>query len=164
MRKFPYPMQRVHDARMAILNQCENRLAQAERERLTSLDHKKHCIEQIRDQAESVTTAGKHNVATLIHERLWFGHLVTQLDHAMQNCSRKEEHVNTKRNEVHKALQNCKIIENLTHRQKTIWTMHESKREQQEQDENSIIAFARKTQGFNTSNSTKPETLNKDLS
>ncbi len=148
MKKFPYPMRRVHDARVALLNRCEALLAQAERKRLASLQHKERCITEIRKQSEVSTISGQHDAATLLRERHWFEHLMHQLDHAIHHCSEHETLVNEKRNELQKTLQDCKIIENLTQRQKKQWTLQEIKTEQQEQDENAVMSYARKRQGY----------------
>ena len=148
MKKFPYPMKRVHDARIALLNRCEALLAEAERKRLLSLEHKEQCIAEIQKHAATSHATGQHAAAKLLRERIWFEHLMQQLDQAIHKHSEQEASVLEKRNSLNKALQNCKIIENLTQRQKKAWLQQELKAEQQEQDESSVITFARKRQGY----------------
>ena len=162
MKKFPYPMKRVHDARVALLNRCEALLAEAERNRLISQQRKEQCVAEIKKHAATSYATGQHDASKLLHERIWFKHLMQQLDQAIHHHSEQEETVTEKRNSLNKALQNCKIIENLTQRQKKVWVYQELKAEQQEQDENATLAFARKRQGFVDPGKNKPFTTTEE--
>jgi hypothetical protein len=156
MKKFPEPMKRVQDARHALLNRCEVLLADAERKRLQSMQHKEQCASDIRTHADAPRPNGKYSPKDLLLERAWFSHLMQQLEHAMDDCDKKDAQVTQQRNALNKALQDCKIIENLTRRQKKQWNLLVQKTEQQEQDENAVITYTRRQQGYGIPATSEP--------
>lgn len=146
MKAFHYRLQRVLDAREAMMTRCEMQLADSERELEESRREQAQCHENLANHVTLHATATRN--ATLsarehLTQRAWFQHLSDQINQAVKTAIGKFEDVEHKRNALQKALVDHKILEQLSNKERGTWVTKMLKTEQTTLDEQASMAYLR---------------------
>lgn len=138
MKKFHSNLHRLQEIRQAVTSRCEADLA-----------HSMRALEEVRGQhlqwktslagvqgaveKQSLQPHVPHQECLAL--RAWFQHLAACLHRTEADCQRKTSEMESRRENLKKAMMNQKVVENLALRERKEWmnTLHQA--EQKEMDE-----------------------------
>ncbi|HAS82655.1 MAG TPA: hypothetical protein DCS43_08295 [Verrucomicrobia bacterium] len=146
MSAFHYRLQRVLDAREAMMTRCEMRLAESERELDRCRREQEACDAAMRQQsAKHAATAEKEALSVREHivHRAWIHHLSDCLTQSVRTAANTLDTVNKRRDELRKALVDHKIMQSLSNKERSAWVANANKKEQIMLDEQATSVFLR---------------------
>lgn len=144
MKKFPNRLQRVLDAKQAVLSQCEMQLADAQRKLQQYHSQQEACLQRVRQHEDVAKEGVTRPVREHMLSRAWFHHLVHKLEEAIKTSEKQKTTVQAKREALKNALVDCRIMENLTARQRLTWVKDMQRLEQKQMDENALLSYMRR--------------------
>ena len=138
MTRFKYRLQRVRDARDAMVSRCEVMLAEAERAveqcRREHDGYQNAIVSMTHSHAEELTQDAFKARDHAAHGA-WVSHLVDGMHRAARAMAGASKRADTRREELAKALMDSKILENMSRRERALWVARMLKQEQQLLDE-----------------------------
>lgn len=144
MKKFRYSLQRVLDARDAVVSQREAHLAAAQRELQTVRQEIEHVAQAVQDTSGAVEKEQRQ--AKLAHRecvwhRAWFYYLNDRLHHFHTKESKQQRVVTDRREKLRKALVDVHILESMSRRERQQWMSDWREAERKDVDEAANNAF-----------------------
>lgn len=137
MKKFRSNLWRLQEIRKAVTSRCETDLAEAIRS--FEKAHAEHLEWRavISSAAEDAQKQSLHSMPfrDCIAHRAWFQHLADCLCRSARECKSKEVEVESRREDLKKAMMEEKVVENLSKRERKEWLKQLHQSEQKEMDE-----------------------------